>query len=382
MPIIDLQQRMRQIGEIRIGHVVPTKSGKTRPEKLSKFRFTSPSEQILADVANEYGGKVEPWTPANGGPQEFEVYTDTNRLPVVIPPMAVTQWYELYQGSKCVRRCDGRTEQKSDRPCLCDPENRDCAITTRLNVMLRDVGPIGYWLLTSRGYYAAVELPPIAELLARGGGNVPGFLGLEERREIHEKPGGGTETRRFMVPTLDIGITAGQALQGSSGGGQMAVEAPQPAAAAIAAPRPGYEAMAAAVTSIPQLQELWRQAVAAGHLDDNLKALLTARANELKAAAEAPAAEPDVDGVVDGEVVPDPPAPADPAVEVDPDAVWQQIVTEGGRQGYSLPDLQDHFSEVMGGLTADSASGAELQAYLEKLRSGGNSGDEPEAVPA
>jgi hypothetical protein len=105
MPIIDLQRRMRQLGEIRIGHVVPTgktrRDGKpgTRPAKLDKFRFTSPSREILAEVANLYGGEVQPWTPANGGPSEFEVYSQANRLPVLIPPNdAVSQWYELYAG--------------------------------------------------------------------------------------------------------------------------------------------------------------------------------------------------------------------------------------------------------------------------------------------
>jgi hypothetical protein len=140
MPILDLQMRMRQLGEIRLGHVVPTSNGKTRPAKLDKFRFTSPSREILTSVAELYGGEVKPWTPANGGPAEFEVYSTVNRLPVLIPPRdAVSQWYELYAGSKCQRRCDGVTEQKTDRPCMCDPENRDCAMTTRVNVMLRDV---------------------------------------------------------------------------------------------------------------------------------------------------------------------------------------------------------------------------------------------------
>ncbi|MFD6620048.1 hypothetical protein ACFWFB_32925, partial [Streptomyces albidoflavus] len=69
MPILDLQMRMRQLGEIRIGRVVDTgrvskKTGKPilRPEKLDKFRFTSPSREILASVAELYGGEVKPWT--------------------------------------------------------------------------------------------------------------------------------------------------------------------------------------------------------------------------------------------------------------------------------------------------------------------------------
>src|SRR5690606_13455076 len=92
MPINDLQRRKRQVGEIRIGHAVSTgrvssKTGKPimRPEKLSIFRLTSASKPLLERVAELYGGTVRPWTPANGGPQEWEVYTEVDRRPVLLP---------------------------------------------------------------------------------------------------------------------------------------------------------------------------------------------------------------------------------------------------------------------------------------------------------
>lgn len=219
MPIIDLQRRMRQLGEIRLGHVVPTANGKTRPAKLDKFRFTSPSRDILTAVAELYGGEVKPWTPANGGPSEYEVYSQANRLPVLIPPKdAVSQWYELYAGSKCVRRCDGQTEHKSDRPCMCDPDNRECAMTTRVNVMLRDVPALGQWLLISKGYYAAVTLPPAAELLSQAGGYVAGWLGMEEKTAIVKD-----KLARFKVPTLDVEITPAALMAGQITGGPQEV---------------------------------------------------------------------------------------------------------------------------------------------------------------
>jgi hypothetical protein len=301
-PVIDLQRRMRQLGEIRIGHVVATNNGKTRPAKLSKFRFTSPSESILAAIAAAYGGEVKGWTPANRGPDEFEVYTEASRLPVVIPPLAVTQWYELYQGSVCTGRCDGQTEQKADRPCVCDPERRDCQLTTRLNVMLRDVPPIGYWLLTSRGYYAAVELPPIADLLARGGGNVPGWLSVEERRIVREKPGGGTETLRFMVPTLDIDLSPMQVLSGAT------------------------TVTAAVEGATPE-----RLALEAG-------------SNK---------ATPEV---------------AEGGSGLDPDAVWQQIITVAGDLGWTMSQIEAEFACGADGTLPADASAAVLASFLEHLR--------------
>jgi hypothetical protein len=129
---------------------------------------------------------------------------------VLIPPRdAVSQWYELYAGSKCQRRCDGVTEQKSDRPCMCDPEDRECAMTTRVNVMLRDVPALGQWLLISKGYHAAVTLPPAAELLSQAGGYVAGWLGMEEKTAIVKD-----QLARFKVPTLDVEITPAALMAG------------------------------------------------------------------------------------------------------------------------------------------------------------------------
>ena len=70
-------------------------------------------------------------------------------------------------------------------------------------------------------------------------------------------------------------------------------------------------------------------------------------------------AERDEDGVVDGEVVEDDDAEAE--------AVWQQIVMAAGKQGMSLPDLEDDFAARMGGLVSSSASAAELRSYLGLL---------------
>ncbi|MDT0387872.1 recombination directionality factor [Streptomyces dubilierae] len=364
MPIIDLQRRMRQLGEIRLGHVVPTSNGKTRPAKLNKFRFTSPSREILTAVAELYGGEVKPWTPANGGPSEFEVYSKVDRLPVLIPPRdAVSQWYELYAGSKCQRRCDGVTEHKSDRPCMCDPENRDCAITTRVNVMLRDVPALGQWLLVSKGYHAAVTLPPAAELLAQAGGYVAGWLGMEEKTAIvKDKPA------RFMVPTLDVEITPAALMAGQITGGPQAV-ASGPERVAITSGRPDYAALAAVAETAEEVGKLWTQANQAGHLDDGLAKTLKTRATALGAPPKEPERKqpeptPDDEGVYEGEVVEDTPDPA--AAE----AMWFQIMAAAGPRGMTTEQLETAFAQRHSGLHPSSATVAQLEAFLTALKAG------------
>lgn len=376
MPIIDLQRRMRQLGEIRIGRVVDTGriSQKTqkpilRPEKLKAFRFTSPSREILAQVATLYGGEVQPWTPANGGPSEFEVYSTATRLPVLIPPRdAVSQWYEHYQGSRCVRRCDGQVEQKSDKPCMCNPEDRTCKITTRVNVMLRDVAALGQWLLISKGYYAAVELPPAAELLAQVGGYVQGWLGMEEKAVVRDE--GPT---RFMVPTLDVEITPTQLMAGQVTGTPAVVAGPE--RVAITGGRPDYAALATVATTADEVAALYKQAVAAKHMDKDLAAVLAARGTELRRAepsreagagldpedddlVEGPG--PDEDGVVDGEIV------DDGALE----EIWFQIIAAAGTRGWTTEQVEQKFAAHNGGLLPATAGAPRLKEFLIAVKTG------------
>jgi len=372
MPIIDLQRRMRQLGEIRLGHVVPTRNGKTRPAKLDKFRFTSPSRDILTAVAELYGGEVKPWTPANGGPAEFEVYSQANRLPVLIPPKdAVSQWYELYAGSKCIRRCDGQTEHKTDRPCMCDPDDRECAMTTRVNVMLRDVPALGQWLLISKGYYAAVTLPPAAELLSQAGGYVAGWLGMEEKTAIVKD-----QLARFKVPTLDVEITPAALMAGQITGGAPQAVASGPERVAITSGRPDYAALAAVAATAEEVGKLWTQANKAGHLDDDLAAVFKARAAALGAAPKAPERKadeatppgapgpvPDEEGVYDAEVVDAP----DPAAA---EAMWFQIMAAAGPRGMTTAQLETTFAQRHGGLHPSSASVAQLESFLTALKGG------------
>ncbi|MCP9205550.1 hypothetical protein [Streptomyces cucumeris] len=387
MPIIDLQRRMRQLGEIRIGRAVDTgrvseKTGRPilRPEKLRAFRFTSPSREILTQVAALYGGEVQTWTPANGGPSEFEVFSTANRLPVLIPPRdAVSQWYELYAGSKCQRRCDGVTEQKSDRPCICNPEDRVCSITTRVNVMLRDVPALGQWLLVSKGYYAAVELPPAAELLAQAGGYVAGWLGMEEKSVVRD-----TGPTRFMVPTLDVEITPAALMAGNITGGPAAVTSSEQrpaieAAPASAGPPKDYLLEAKQAATQAEVLSIFQAAKAAGApvaYQEQIKAIGLSKPTT--APAEDVPHPDDTQQILNpadyGDASPEQIAEFVHDVEIveddDTADIWFQIIAAAGKHGMTTEQVEAEFAKENGGLHPSTASADKLRSFLAVLKGG------------
>ncbi|SRX93589.1 endodeoxyribonuclease RusA-like protein [Thermacetogenium phaeum DSM] [Mycobacterium shimoidei] len=215
--IIDLQRRLAEIGRIRIGQQVPVGNGskKTRPAKLTTFRLTSPDRNRIAQAALLYGGNPAEWDAPAG--KQWEVITESDALNVIVPPsdMAFSQHYELWSGGGCQRRCDGRNESISDGPCICDPDKRECAIHTRLSVMLRDLPGLGVWRIDTSGYYAALELQGAVEIvqLAAGRGQMlPARLRLEQR--MVKRP--GQSTKRFAVPVLDIEVSPAQLMAGGA----------------------------------------------------------------------------------------------------------------------------------------------------------------------
>jgi hypothetical protein len=371
MPILTLQKQARELGRIRIGQVVRDSKGKTRPEKLDRFRFTSASEPLLQRVAALYGGTVRPWTPQGGGADAFEVIAEVTDIPILVPPQPVSQYFEMWSGGGCVRRCDGETELLSGGQCLCsvDPEDRDCKPTTRLRVVLRDVEGIGVWRLESHGYWAAVELPDVAEFLSRAGGYVPGYLCLEER--VVKREG---KTRRFMVPYIRVaGITPGQLLSGTTPAAQLGgrADAPAlPAGSSAANWRPGdpvppgyvedgYEtfvptieperpridvasvrAAIAAAKTVTELREMWSMAKEAG-----LTHLATERAAEIERAEQQKAAQ------ASGNV----------------DDLWASIMTAVPEE-WSTPQIDDDFERVTG-VDPAKATAEHMNAYLAHLAS-------------
>lgn len=195
MPILDIQQRLRELGRIRLGE----KGEGGYPTKLDRFRLTSPARELVDAAAGAYGGEVSAWD------DQWQVIVTTDALPVKLPPIdpaqVCDQWYELWSGGGCQRRCDGQTEVLSMKPCPCDPDDRECKPTTRLRVILPDLPGVGVWRLESHGFYAAGEIAGVAQFLiqAAGGRAVPAVLRIERR----ERRVPGQQTKRFIVPVLD-----------------------------------------------------------------------------------------------------------------------------------------------------------------------------------
>ena len=212
-PIINLQRRLSETGRIRIGQQVASSRGK-RPAKIDKFRLTSSSQIALQHVADRYGGTVTPWSDAPTGSQ-WELFTDSSVLDVVVPPeaMSYSAYYELWSAGGCKRRCNGIFQIPSEDDCVCDPDNRDCKTHTRLSIMLADVPGSGLWRLDTQGWNAANEIAGAFELVqlisqATGRSIVPGRLRLDQREVKRPDPNDSDKviTRKFAVPVLDFDV--------------------------------------------------------------------------------------------------------------------------------------------------------------------------------
>lgn len=358
MPILDLQKRSRELGRIRTGH----KAANGAPKKLSKFRITSQSKALLENVATLYGGEVREWTPA-GGASQWEVYTEVDRIPIFVPPQPVTQWYETWSAGGCTHRCDGETDYITGE--ACDPEesalHQQSKPTTRLNVVLKEVEGIGFFRLESHGWNAAVELPQAAEFLAYAKGYVDGWLALEERVSKSMK-NGKSETKRYLVPIIEIGVTPAQLMAGEGRVQTPTLEGPVKAAAAIESGRPDYLAHAKEASTFETVVAIRAKADKAGHLTPELDTELRAIADKLRAAPAA-AQVPDEDGAIDVEVIDEDAAAA-------ADMAWQQVLRVAGLAGLTLDETKGEYSAWSKGFTADEATAEQLDAFRSYLADG------------
>ncbi len=390
MPILDLEMQQRELGRIRIGDQVPAKEpGKTRPHKLDKFRFTSANPELIDSIAGLYGGKPRPWN--NDGKAEFEVYSETARVPILVPPKNLTQWYELHTAAGCLRRCDGFTNIVDDTPCKC-PKNgleralaaqsgKACKPTTRLNVVLPDVPGIGVWRIDSHGYHSAVKLPMVAELLAFAAGErryIPAHLTLV--LQTSKQPGQGR--REWYVPLIDVGASPRELMAGSSAagiagdpraslaGGQRAIEAAAKPPAPVT-DDPGDDHWIGRVADAQTLEALTQvlgEAQAAGRARDGdpLFGHFAKRRREIQQSAAPTEQGAEQSEVVDAEIVEDDPAAENPAL----DRLWFQI-TENAPGEWSTERLSDEFAKRNGGTLPVSATEQQLGAFLQWLRNGG-----------
>lgn len=217
--LIDVQRRFRELGRIRLGQKGEkevTRNGKTKtvtfPKKLSEFRLTSASRELLDVAATVYGGEVREWEGAPTEGKQWELLTGTDRLDVLVPPgEPLTQSWELWSGGGCQRRCNGRA-QTTGEPCAC-PADLDerlelskkgeaCKATSRLSLILPRVPDVGVWRIETHGLNAAVELPGTVDILRRAldaGTMVPAQLRIDQRTSVKDG-----ETRHFIVPVLEL----------------------------------------------------------------------------------------------------------------------------------------------------------------------------------
>jgi hypothetical protein len=295
MPLLDVQQQHATMFRLRFGDQV-TSRGKSRPRRLTdQIRVTSPNPAIVDAFCAVYGGERRGWD--NQGRAEFEAYLPTTAIRVVLlPGSSLSQWWELYRGSVCVRRCDSQTELKSGKPCLCpsrDPAERNadpdqCSATTRVSVICPDVDVVGAGMFVTRGLMAASMLPnaiAAANAALAAGIYVPAVV------RVVECTGQGT---KWVVPQIEVVGTSLERLLRSAiearqhNGGQLDGTAPKilgwepRAAAAIEAGEvpslraqlgtvdepPARRARKNAQTPIPPTGRAPRTAAEAGTVDD------------------------------------------------------------------------------------------------------------------
>jgi hypothetical protein len=202
MAVLDIQRRHASTFNIRFGEKRKTANGNYAPAKLTdKIRVTSPSRSIIQSFADIYGGSPQPWNDT-----EWEVYLSRTEIPIMLlPGQSIDQHWELYKGGVCDRRCDGVTESKSKKPCMCSSDidvrlaDKDqCSIMTRLNFICPEVSVLGAGSLISHGKIAAETLPQavaVAEAALRAGNPVPATLRCETQ------VGKG---RQYVVPRIEI----------------------------------------------------------------------------------------------------------------------------------------------------------------------------------
>lgn len=243
MPTPDIigesRARLPVAGRIRIG----IRSGKAM-KAIDRFRFTTPDKDLIDAIAAAYGGEVKPWSDPKANPQnQYEVITTVNRIPIVLMPNSISQWYEQWTGGGRARRCTGAEcwlpGKEEPVPCLCRASGElACRKQTRVSVILPDFPMRGVWMLATKSKNADHEMRGMTEVLyalAR----VPlvrAELSVEARTQMQEG-----KRSHFVVPVISIpespmsvvngqaslaGLSAGELPSGGSLGDLPALPAP------------------------------------------------------------------------------------------------------------------------------------------------------------
>lgn len=211
MPIKNTKIRLREGGRIRLGVKKTTAQGKEFPASITTFRITSPHKELLERLAQTYPGTLAAW---KGAPTEgqWELMTTASALEVVLPPaeFGFSQFMELWSGGTCERRCDGEWDQIADEPCGCDPDEPRCKPRTRLSVLFPQLDDWTLWRVDTGSWYAAQEMAGVAQLIQMArltNTLLPARLLLEQRQKKVRLDDGKVETRKFVVPALEVAVS-------------------------------------------------------------------------------------------------------------------------------------------------------------------------------
>jgi hypothetical protein len=368
--ILTLQRQAAELGRLRTGFY---ESG--RPQRSETWILTSHEQDYLKAAAELWGGDVHEWKPLNANIKQWRLVTKARTIDALLPPGdPLSQYNEMWSGGGCQRRCDGVTEQLAKRPCIClaqhGPEwyllkkGTVCSATTRLNVLLPEMPDLGVWRAETKSFYAADGLAGQVDTVLQGTGGqgvVPVRLSIQQRQVVR-----AGQTKKFPVVMVVPRLAK---LRHALSGPMSMAAALDPHAVervAIEAPRPDYASDAASALTADDLNDIWRKADTRGELTPELKALLSARSEELKAeTVRRPrpqvAAEPDEDGAIDAEVLDD--EPADEWTRV-----WSEIGAAARARGWSKDRTEEQFAEFSGGTMVGSADTNELRSFLEHLR--------------
>lgn len=217
-------------GRLRMGKMQTGKNGKAFPTSVTEWIVTGSDKQALGQVAEIYGGTVEPFDNKKSS-DTWRVNTTSSALNVVLPddPFGGQIHYEFWAGRGLQRRCDGVvcTGYPEDGPpqevdCVCNrkieaagldyevPDKELCAPKTRLSVILPDVS-LGVWLLSTSSRIAHRELVASVELIQAV--TQRGFPRAQLSIERRQADGGA---KKFVVPVISSSTTFNELEAGHS----------------------------------------------------------------------------------------------------------------------------------------------------------------------
>lgn len=382
--IITAQRSLGELGRLRTGY-----TGARGPVRSKTWILTGAMPEVMEAAANEWGGKVEKWTPLNGKTEQLRLVTETDSLAAWLPPGdPLSQANEIWSRGGVTRRCDGETESKSKKPCICLEEFGEewhrqdkkvrCQPYSHLNILLLQLPDLGQWRHTTKSYYAAGEIATRVDFIKGQVGNdaiVPVWLVIDQRAKVAE----GTTTP-YPVPIIRMrgAASAMEQLTGSLPTLQLEADerrqlvgAPVDRPALASAPEPEVLtvekviALAKLTKNLPQVQQLWKDATDAGIIGEgNLRTILRAKGDEFDPTKK-PAAAVATTVEVSAE---EPPVDVEDE-EPDPDAMWAQINAAAGRKKWSAEDLEGRVIAFFK-KSSDEINGWQMQQFLAAIKSG------------